>query len=259
MRKSILKKVSAAVCAMALTVAMATTCFAATPWTSWIGWEDAGWYEAAKGSLESSSEDGWVLQLDELGWMGVWGAQVKDESISLSKGVEYQLTFDMVSSNVDKWVFIKVANDGDDLLWGDWIQLKAGQTTSYSKTFKLDEDATKIVFGCGGEMGDRTDEEEMYALMSSLPNDGDATFSTKITCTKYSLGEAGAAEEDPSSDNGGSTETPGGNTTTPNGGGTSNGNGTTVQTGDFTPVACAAVAVVAAAAIVVFTRKREEA
>lgn len=260
MRKSLLKKVTAAVCAVALTVATTTTCFAADKWTSWLGM-NSGWYEGALGEVKAQSDTGWTLSLETIGWMGVWGAQVKDENISLSAGKEYTLTFDMSATDINKWIFVKVANDADDLLFGEWIQLKAGQTTHYTKTFKVDEKATKIVFGCGGEMGDRTDEEEMYKLMSSLPSDGDANYSTTITCSNYSLGEAGAANNGGGNDDnkGGNGDNQGGTgtTTTPNGG--TGGNSTTVQTGDFTPLTCAAVAVVAAAAIVVFTRKREEA
>lgn len=252
MRKSLFKKVAATVCAAALTVAMTATCFAASPWTQWIAWEDAGWYEGAKGKVESQSEDGWVLQLDELGWMGVWGAQMKDENISLKPGTEYELKFDMVSSDVDKWVFVKIANDDDDLLWGKWLQLKAGKTMNVAETVTVSEEATKIVFGCGGEMGDRTDEAEMYELLSELPSDVDPLFTTKITMSNYYLGEPVVEEPAEDPEEGGNDEPA---TTKADGGSGS----TTVKTGDFTPIACAAVAVIAASAIVVFTRKREEA
>lgn len=264
MRKSLLKRVSAAVCAVALTIAMTTSCFAADRWTGYFG-QNMGWYEGAIGELTAQSEDSWTANLELIGWGGVWGAQVKDEALKLKKGTKYELAFDLVSDTVDKWVFVKVANDNDDIIYGEWIQLKKGKKTSFKKEFTPAEAATKIVFGIGGEFGDRTDEADMYELTSTLPDDVDANYATKITCTNFSLEEAGAKEvvnekedskgekndkeadvedanEDQSADTDGTQET-----------------SSAVQTGDSTPVACATIAVIAAAAIVVFTRKREEA
>ena len=261
MRKSILKRVSAVIATAALTVAMTTSAFAADRWASYFG-QNMGWYEGAIGELTSQTDDSWTAKMDMIGWGGVWGAQVKDENLSLKKGVEYSLSFSLSTKDVDKWVFIKVANDKDDLLYGDWVQLKVGKKTNYNKTFTLSEDATKIVFGIGGEFGDRVDEEDMYKLTSGKPHDGDSTFATTLTCTKFSLKEAKAAKEkkvveddndDADDAEEVATEAVAGTTTTTT---------TTtapVQTGDAAPIACAAVAIVAAAAVVVFSRKREDA
>lgn len=253
MRK-LLKRVSAVVCATALTVAMASTCFAADRWASYFG-QNMGWYEGAIGEVTAQSKDSFTAKMDLIGWGGVWGAQVKDEALDLKKGTEYKLTFDMVSDTVDKWVFIKIANDADDLIYGEWIQLIKGKKYEYSATFTPSENATKIVFGMGGEFGDRTDEADMYELMSGLPSDVDANYATTITCTNFSLEEAAAekpAKEEKADkaneNNDKEVETEAKKETTG-----------AVQTGDSTPIACAAVAVIAAAAIVVFTRKREDA
>ncbi|MBE5957319.1 MAG: hypothetical protein E7254_00445 [Lachnospiraceae bacterium] len=263
MRKSILKKVSAVIATAALTVAMTTSAFAADRWASYFG-QNMGWYEGAIGELTSQSDTGWVAKMDMIGWGGVWGAQVKDENLSLKAGVEYSLSFTMTTKDVDKWVFVKVANDKDDLLYGDWIQLKVGKKTAYNKNFTLKEDATKIVFGIGGEFSDRVDEEEMYKLTSAKPYDEDSAYATTITCAKFSLKEAGAASVKP--DPGKKKKVDGGNTpseTTASGARTtpSTNPGTTapVQTGDAAPIACAAVAIAAAAVVVVFSRKKEEA
>lgn len=267
MRKSLLKKVSAAVCAAALTIAMTTSCFAADRWGSYFG-QNQGWYEGAIGELTAQTENSWTANLELIGWGGVWGAQVKDESLSLAKGTKYELSFTLTSDTIDKWVFVKVANDNDDIIYGDWIQLKKGKKTTYKKEFTPSEKATKIVFGIGGEFGDRTDEADMYALTSTLPDDVDANYATKITCTNFSLEEAGTKEvvNNTDSETKASAETSDGSSDVKDAAETqaSSTDGTqetssAVQTGDFTPVACAAVAVVAAAAVVVFTRKREDA
>ncbi len=258
MRKSILKRVSAVVATVALTVAMTSSACAADRWTSYFG-QNQGWYEGAIGELTAQTEDSWTAKMDLIGWGGVWGAQVKDENLSLKKGVEYSLSFSLSTKDVNKWVFVKVANDKDDLLYGDWIQLKVGKKTNYDKKFTLKEDATKIVFGIGGEFGDRVDEEDMYKLTSGKPDDGDSTYATTLTLQKFSLKEAKEAAAEPKTEaavnddddedvtEAASQVAPTTTTTTP------------VQTGDATPIACAAVAIVAAAAVVVFSRKREDA
>ena len=249
----------------ALTVAMTTSAFAAERWTSYFG-QNAGWYEGAIGELTSQTEDGWIAKMDMIGWGGVWGAQVKDENLSLKKGVKYELSFTLTSKDVNKWVFVKVANDKDDLLYGDWIQLQVGKKTNYKKEFTLAEDATKIVFGIGGEFGDRVDEEEMYKKTSSKPDDEDSAYATTITCAKFSLMEANASSgnnnnsnnnNNNNNNNNGNTNSSTNTNTNTN---TGNTNGSTpVQTGDAAPIACAAVAIAAAAVVVVFSRKREEA
>ena len=119
----LVKKFAAAVAAMALTVAMTTSCFAAS-WGSYFG-QNEGWYEGAYGELKSSTDTSWTANMDAIGWGGCWGGQVFQQNLKIKKGDEYQLKFNMTSSKCDKWVFIKIAT-GDDIAYGDWILLKAG-------------------------------------------------------------------------------------------------------------------------------------
>jgi len=263
MRKSIIKRASAVVCALALTIASTATCFA--DWTSYFGM-NMGWYEGSLGELKSSSATGWEAFLEQIGWGGVWGAQIKDEAITVEAGKEYQLSFDIVSDTVDKWVFIKITDDTADapVLYGAWVQCKAGQTVSFSDTFTLDTAASRIYFGIGGEMGDREDEAPLYELTDTKPSDVDPLYSTTLKLSNYSLAEVAAEEPSSEEDTQGGEEV-----TTKDNSGNEGGNEeattkaptstTTPQTGDFSPIACAAVAIAAAAGIVVFTRKREEA
>lgn len=267
MRKSLFKKATAVFCALALTMSTATTCFA---WEDYFG-QNRGWYEGALGELTSQSATGWTAALELIGWGGVWGAQVKDETLSIEAGVEYNLSFDVTSTDIDKWIVVKISDDSAEqpVLWGTWVHCTPGQKQHVEKTVKLDAPGTKIVFGIGGDFGDRVDEEELYALSSETPKDadGDPLLTTTIKLENYSFAPAAAEENlpegddvsvDDSEDKGtsagststGSTGSTGSTTTTTS---------TTVKTGDFTPIACATGAVVAAAAIVVFTRKREDA
>lgn len=154
----LVKKFAAAVAAMALTVAMTTSCFAAS-WGSYFG-QNEGWYEGAYGELKSSTDTSWTANMDAIGWGGCWGGQVFQQNLKIKKGDEYQLKFNMTSSKCDKWVFIKIATK-DDIAYGDWIQLKAGKTTKYDVTFKAKVDADSIYFGIGGDFGDRADRKSV--------------------------------------------------------------------------------------------------
>lgn len=269
----LVKRFAAVVAAMALTVAMTSTCFAAT-WGSYFG-QNEGWYEGAFGSLTSSNDTSWTAKMDQIGWGGCWGGQVFQENLKIKKGTEYQLTFNMTSDTCDKWVFIKIATD-DDIAYGDWIQLKAGKTTKYDVTFKAKVNANSIYFGIGGDFGDRadgTDESKgaIYQYADKLPNDGDSTYATTLKCTNFYFGTPKTAsaktttaaddQDDVSTDDGNvtdggsSVEAPATGTTDSTAPATTT---TTVATGDFAPVACAGIAVAAAAVVVIFSRKREE-
>lgn len=240
----LVKKFAAAVAAMALTVAMTTSCFAAS-WGSYFG-QNEGWYEGAYGELKSSTDTSWTANMDAIGWGGCWGGQVFQQNLKIKKGDEYQLKFNMTSSKCDKWVFIKIAT-GDDIAYGDWIQLKAGKTTKYDVTFKAKVDADSIYFGIGGDFGDRaegTDQAKgaIYQYSKTKPNDGDATYATELKCTGYSLAATKAASTDTASTSvTDSTDT------------------SAVATGDFAPIACAGVAIAAASVVVIFSKKRKEA
>lgn len=260
-----LKKISAAVLALALTVGMCVSTFAATAgWTDYLGFDGKKghtWYEAADGKVKNVTETGWTAELTQVGWGGIWGAQMS-RKVDLKKGTKYHITCTLKSSGCDKWVFIKIATD-ENFAFGKWIWLTKGKETKVDETFTAENNANNITFGFGGEYGDResTDGSKHYAygggakaIAAKKDAGGDSgahdDVFTVITCSNYSLAEEGA------------TSTPaGGNETAAAGTGLSTGTASTtttpVATGDFTPIACGAAAVVAAAVIVVFARKRE--
>ncbi|MFQ9515076.1 MAG: fibronectin type III domain-containing protein [Eubacterium sp.] len=203
------KKLAASVLACTLVIAMSAQCFAAT-WGSWFG-ANEGWYEGAKGTVVSQSATGWTVNLEPVGWGGVWGGQIFQDAtkgvgnISVKKGQQYTLSFTMKSSNCDKWVYIKIST-GETLAFNDWIQLKKNTDVNYSKTFTAKADANSIYFGVGGDYGDRmdvasdTDAKVRYAALPNyatvLANDAnhDPTMATRLTLTKFSLGAAKPAK-----------------------------------------------------------------
>lgn len=256
-----LKKIAAVVATLALTVGMCANCFAADAWGHYFGMnEEDGtvWYEGAEGALTSQSEDGWTATLKSIGWGGCWGAQVFKENVEIKKGTTYNLKCTLSSTNCDKWIYIKIANNKgetkSDMAFAKWVFVKKGSSVAVDETFTAGSDAKSIYFGFGGDYGDRQDSDKDAEIRYSyIPGGltalkdknkdggGDPLSATKVSCSGFSFGE-------PQSTNGGNENEQTTTKTT---------NTTTVATGDFTPIACGAAAVVAAAVIVVFARKRE--
>ncbi len=174
-----------------------------TTWGTYFG-GNSGWYEAGYGNLVSQTETGWVANLTQLGWGGIWGDYIyQDKSegygnIEVQKGSEYTLSFDLISSDCDKWVYFTVgkARNGQHGAYSEWIKLKKGVKTSYRKKFVAQNNAEGIMFGIGGEPGNRdevttdSDAEYRYSLISERPSE-DYSASTTIECTNFSLTEGG--------------------------------------------------------------------
>ena len=174
-----------------------------TTWGTYFG-GNSGWYEAGYGNLVSQTETGWVANLTQLGWGGIWGDYIyQDKSegygnIEVQKGSEYTLSFDLISSDCDKWVYFTVgkACNGQHGAYSEWIKLKKGVKTSYRKKFVAQNNAEGIKFGIGGEPGNRdevttdSDAEYRYSLISERPSE-DYSASTTIECTNFSLIEGG--------------------------------------------------------------------
>ncbi len=275
----LMKKLVAVVAALTLTVGMFSTVMAAS-WTTWINKT----YESAVGKVSTNSS-GFTAKLKSIGWMGCWGGQAHWNQ-KTEKGKQYTLKFNIKSSKMDKYVWVKIGNDsGSVLSVGKWIDCKKGQTISFNETFTAKGTFKMVSFGFGGDYGDRAgvstdgDAKARYKYAPSKKLDGrlgpdsSADHPTVITVSGLSLTEASSG----GSSSGGSSNS--GNVSGNNGnvnsgaangsasGGTAGSAGTantvstsdtTVSTGDFTPIACGATAVLAAVAIVVFTKRRQE-
>lgn len=259
-----LKRFTAVVASLALTVGMCVSVFAGSTWGDYIGFDGKPghtWYEAADGKFTQNSDTSWTCKMKTIGWGGVWGCQVFQDAkkgngkVDIKKGQEYKLQCTLKSSDMDKWVVVKVATK-ENIAFAKWVKLKKGQNTTINETFTAKCDATSIYFGLGGDFGDRADEKDLYtyaeggAKSISDGNSDAAGKGTTITCTGYSLESTVAAAQT-------ATTAAAGQGTQSGQTGTVSTAPSTVATGDFTPIACAAAAVVAASVIVVFARKRE--
>lgn len=137
-------------------------------WTSYFGL-DSGWYEGSSGLLTSNTSNSFTAKVTSFGWGGCWGGQIS-RKVKIEKGKEYDVSFNIKSSNVDKYVYMLVG-EGMKTAFSEWIKLPKGEEVSYNKTFVAEQDADKIIFGIGGDPGDRTgmeqDAEYRYSVFDS--------------------------------------------------------------------------------------------
>ena len=75
MRK-VIRKISAAIVATTITVAMCATCFAGTTFGGDFGQRE-NLYEGADGSLSGATASSFSADMDAIGWGGVWGGNIQ--------------------------------------------------------------------------------------------------------------------------------------------------------------------------------------
>lgn len=186
-----IKKLGVITLSLALAISMNTSVFAMSAWQDYIGFDGKPghtWYEAADGKVVGVSQTKWTAKLKTIGWGGVWGAQIFQD-VNITKGQKYRIKFKMKSTDINKWVVIKIAKK-DKIAYVKWIHLKKGKYTKINETFVAKKNASKIIFGIGGEFGNRDDEKDIYDYLKKRPSDGKSNVaekSTKILLRKYSL------------------------------------------------------------------------
>ena len=196
--KGFTKKIGALVLSLTLVIGMATSASAAT-WDSYFG-QNAGWYEGALGSMSAASATGFTAKMDQIGWGGVWGAQVF-QKISVTKGKAYALSFDVKSTQCNKFIYVKLST-GEKLAKAFWVKLAKGKTTKVNIAFKAANAANQITFGVGGDFGDRIGSEvdaqtrynifkkqfkKSWTILNTQEAYGDSAQATSVIVSKYSL------------------------------------------------------------------------
>ena len=192
---------------LALTVALiigSISSVSAAKWSTYFGL-NKGWYEGTKGSLTSNSATGWTAKIQSIGWGGCWGGQVYQKA-KIIKGKTYTIKFNIKSSKLDKWVYLKLGDaKGKKINLAKWLDCKKGKTVSVNETFTAKYDGDSIYFGVGGDFGDRaavkTDEDAKvrYKYASSkkldgrLPSDYSADHPTVITVSGFSFSGKGGS------------------------------------------------------------------
>ncbi|MCR5736959.1 MAG: hypothetical protein K6G64_04840 [Eubacterium sp.] len=201
------KKFAAAALSLSLVFAVSTTCFGET-WGSYFG-ADQDWYEGASGSLANANAvTAFTANLETVGWGGVWGAQVfltpETKLVNVKKGEKYTVNFKIKSSNVNKYVYVKIAT-GEVLAHSFWVKVPAGTSgKTVKETFTAKANANTVYFGLGGDVGNRedvsTDEDaairysvfdkqfkEDHAVVLADDANGDYTSATAINVTNFSI------------------------------------------------------------------------
>ncbi len=173
-------------------------------WSDYLGFDGKPghtWYEAANGSVLSNTKTSWAVGLTQVGWAGIWGAQMSTTiTVPLTSGDKYQLHCVLKSTGCNKWIFIQIGIQGL-ISYGKWVWLPKGKKVIVNETFMAIASTNIITFGFGGEYGDRqsTDGFTHYAyagganiIAARKDADGDSgphdkTF-TVISCSKFYLG-----------------------------------------------------------------------
>ena len=187
-------------------------------WGSYFG---SGW-AGASGTSKSTDKavTGATMNITSIG-NSQWGVQQYLKGLHYYPGRTYNYSFTM-TSDVDKRVFVKVAGDGDEQIFGEYIDLKAGVPYNFSRQVTLAEDMEGVLdlyFGMGKCDGDAAATNS--AANITLSNVSFKT-TTQIPDPNYNNGESTTNKttlpsEEKTTTNNGVTTTNNGVTTTGNG------------------------------------------
>ena len=187
-------------------------------WGSYFG---SGW-AGASGTSKSTDKavTGATMNITSIG-NSQWGVQQYLKGLHYYPGRTYNYSFTM-TSDVDKRVFVKVAGDGDEQIFGEYIDLKARVPYNFSRQVTLAEDMEGVLdlyFGMGKCDGDAAATNS--AANITLSNVSFKT-TTQIPDPNYNNGESTTNKttlpsEEKTTTNNGVTTTGNGVTTTGNG------------------------------------------
>lgn len=187
-------------------------------WGSYFG---SGW-AGASGTSKSTDKavTGATMNITSIG-NSQWGVQQYLKGLHYYPGRTYNYSFTM-TSDVDKRVFVKVAGDGDEQIFGEYIDLKARVPYNFSRQVTLAEDMEGVLdlyFGMGKCDGDAVATNS--AANITLSNVSFKT-TTQIPDPNYNNGESTTNKttlpsEEKTTTNNGVTTTNNGLTTTGNG------------------------------------------
>lgn len=184
-------------------------------WGSYFGSDWAG----ASGTSKSTDKaaTGATMNITSIG-NSQWGVQQYLKGLHYYPGRTYNYSFTM-TSDVDKRVFVKVAGDGDEQIFGEYIDLKARVPYNFSRQVTLAEDMEGVLdlyFGMGKCDGDAAATNS--AANITLSNVSFKT-TTQIPDPNYNNGESTTNKttlpsEEKTTTNNGVTTTNNGVTTT---------------------------------------------
>lgn len=187
-------------------------------WGSYFGSDWAG----ASGTSKSTDKavTGATMNITSIG-NSQWGVQQYLKGLHYYPGRTYNYSFTM-TSDVDKRVFVKVAGDGDEQIFGEYIDLKARVPYNFSRQVTLAEDMEGVLdlyFGMGKCDGDAAATNS--AANITLSNVSFKT-TTQIPDPNYNNGESTTNKttlpsEEKTTTNNGVTTTNNGVPTTGNG------------------------------------------
>lgn len=200
--KGFTKKIFSTVLALTLVIGLSTSAFASS-WETWFGYDlgQGQYWEAVKTNSYKDTPNSFTVNIEKIGWQGVWGGQVK-KKISVVKGKSYAISFKASSSKIDKYIYVKVGSDSA-LAYSFWVFLPRGKAQNVTKVFKAAASSNEyLTFGIGGEFGDRNAEKDAKVRYAAFQRDfkkpatilkqkdckpGDASSPTVISVSNFKL------------------------------------------------------------------------
>ena len=130
-------------------------------WVPWVSGADSTWLpaEATVTPNGTTAKEGFTVEATNFGRVGgdsAWTIQGQLMNLKYYAGATYTYKC-TIESNVDKKVYVKVTNEGEENLAGGYIDVKAGVPYNYSVNYTVPEDYTDAIslkFGFGKTDGD---------------------------------------------------------------------------------------------------------
>ena len=184
-----MKKIICLICVIVLTLTSTSLISAATWSSSFVSY--------ASGNLTVNTPKKWSASIKSIGWDGCWCGQVY-QGRDITKGKKYRIKFNINSSKLDKYVYLKIGNGtGTKMNLGMWLDCKKGKIVNVDKTFTAKYNGSSIQFGLGGDTGSSSggDAKVRYYYAPNRQLDGrlDSIFfsghPTVISCENFSFSE----------------------------------------------------------------------
>ena len=138
------------------------------------------------GATESAN-DSWNIIMDSIGTEGALSKSIV-KTYPVETDTDYKFSCKLFSLFNDKWVYVGIKDQNGMFLWGKWVYLIKGNVKEIDEVVKLSKavylNKATVVFGTGGEYGNCTNEEPIYAFLepNQVLNDVSSISEAVIVC-----------------------------------------------------------------------------
>lgn len=143
------------------------------------------------GATESAN-DSWNIIMDSIGAEGALSESIV-KTYPVETDTDYKFSCKLFSLFNDKGVYVGIKDQNGMFLWGKWVYLIKGNVKEIDEVVKLSKavylNKATVVFGTGGEYGNCTNEESIYAFLepNQVLNDVSSTSEEVVVCKNIKL------------------------------------------------------------------------